>query len=103
MRNGLPDSGRVAEIASELDQYRRAVSVGPRSRLTLFGNVSSSLIAMGNPAAAIELECQWNSRTHGLPFLTLCGYSASSLRDCMPAVWSKACLEHQAVSHATDL
>jgi CheY-like chemotaxis protein len=103
MRNGLPDAGRVAEIASELDQYRRAVSVGARSRLTLFGDVAAALIADGNPAAAIELESQWNSLTHGLPFFTVCGYSASSLHDCTPDVWSKACLEHRAVSHANNL
>ena len=103
MRNGLPDPERVAEVASELDQYRRAVSVGPQSRLTLFGDVASSLIANGNSAAAIELESQWNSVTDGRAFFTLCGYSASCLDDCVPKIWSQACLEHWAVSHTTDL
>jgi CheY-like chemotaxis protein len=103
MRNGLPDPVRVEEVASQLDRYRGHVSVGEKSRLTLFGDVASSLITNGNPAAAIELEDQWNSVTHGLAFLTLCGYSASCLDYCVPEVWSQACLEHRAVSHTADL
>jgi CheY-like chemotaxis protein len=103
MRSGAPDSNLVAGVALELDQYRRDVSVGPQSRLTLFGDVASSLITGGNPEAASELESQWNGAIQGRPFLTLCGYSASCLDDCAPAVWSQACLAHWAVSHATDL
>jgi CheY-like chemotaxis protein len=103
MRNGFPDPDRVAEVASELDQYRRAVSLGAQSRLTLFGDVAASLIANAHPAAAIALESQWNSVTHGRAFFTLCGYSASCLDDCMPETWSQACLEHRAVSHTNDL
>ena len=103
MRNGLPDPHRVADVASDLDQYRRCVSAGAPSRLTLFGDVAASLIANDNPAAAVELESQWNGVTRGLPFFSLCGYSMSSLHDCAPEVWSKACLEHWAVSHASDL
>jgi CheY-like chemotaxis protein len=103
MRNGLPDADRVADVASELDQYRRDVSVGAQSRLTLFGDVASSLIANGNPTAAIELEGQWNTVSHGRAFFTLCGYSAPCLDDCVPEIWSKARLEHCSVSHTADL
>ena len=103
VRNGLPDKGRVADIASELEVYRRAVGVGTHSRLVLFGDTASWLISKGNPEAAIELESQWNSVTDGRAFFTLCGYSASSLQECGPEVWSEAYLEHSAVSHATDL
>ena len=49
------------------------------------------------------IESQWNRVTEGLPFLTLCGYAASSLQDCAPEIWSTAFLAHSAVSHATAL
>jgi len=103
LRGGRPDPRRVADVARELDRYRRGVSEGPQSRLTLFGDVASTLIAHGNPSAAATIESQWNRVTCGLPFLTLCGYSASSLRDCAPEVWSKAFLEHSMVTHDTAL
>jgi hypothetical protein len=102
LRDGCPDPDRVAEVVCELDRYRRTVSEGARSRLTLFGDVASTLIANGNPGAATTIESQWNRLTRRLPFLTLCGYSASCLHDCAPEIWSKAFLEHSAVSLATD-
>jgi hypothetical protein len=71
--------------------------------LTIFGDMAASLMAHGNPSAAIALESLWNSLTHGLPFFTVCGYSESCLDDCLPEIWSKACREHWAVSHTTDL
>src|SRR5918995_2929560 len=52
LRDGCPDPDRVAEVVCELDRYRRTVSEGARSRLTLFGDVASTLIANGNPRAA---------------------------------------------------
>ncbi len=103
MRNGLPDARLLGEIAAELDQYRRTVSEGPLSRLTLFGNMVGLLIADRNPTAAIALESQWNRLTDGLPFFTVCGYHASCFHDCVPDMWSNACAEHWAVSHSSDL
>lgn len=103
MRDGLPDPRLVENIASELDQYRRTVSEGPVSRLTLFGNMVVPLITDGNPAAAIALESQWHRLTDGLPFFTICGYHASCFHDCVPDVWSNACAAHWAVSHTRDL
>jgi CheY-like chemotaxis protein len=103
MRNGLPDAGLLGELASELDQYRRAASQGASSRLTIFGNMVMPLIAGGNATGAMALERQWNHLTHGLPFFTLCGYSASCFHDRGPDLWSTACEEHWAVSHASDL
>jgi hypothetical protein len=84
MRNGLPDPDRLAEIAAELDQYRRAVSEGATSRLTVFGNMVVSLSADGNAPAVIALESLWNRLTHGLPFLTLCGYDSCCFHDGVP-------------------
>ena len=103
MRDGHPDARLLGDIASELDQYRRTVSEGPLSRLTLFGNMVVPLITDGNPAAAIALESQWNRLTDGLPFFTVCGYHASCFHDTVSDVWSKACAEHWAVSHTSDL
>ena len=70
MRNGLPDPDRLAEVARELDEYRRAESEGGTSRLTVFGNMVVSLSADGNAPAVIALESLWNRLTHDLPFLT---------------------------------
>jgi DNA-binding NarL/FixJ family response regulator len=103
MRNGRPDAGIVAEIASELDQYRREATDGTPARLTIFGNIAESLTANGNPTAAIALESQWNALTRELPFFTLCGYSTGCFHDGVSGLWSSACQEHWAVSHAPDL
>lgn len=102
MRNGLPDPNLLAEIAVELDQYRRAVCDGPGSRLTVFGNMVMALHAAGNTRAMIALEREWNRMTHGLPILTLCGYGSPCFHD-SPGLWADACAEHWAVSHARHL
>jgi CheY-like chemotaxis protein len=103
MRNGVPDAGVIADIASELDQYRRDVCEGGSSRLTIFGNMVVPLIADGNSAAAIALESHWSRLTHALPFLTLCGYPASCFHACGPDVWSNTCHQHWAVGHTNDV
>jgi CheY-like chemotaxis protein len=101
MRNDVPDARIIADIVSELDQYRRAESVS--SRLTIFGNMVLPLIEDGNSIAAMALERHWDSLTHGLPFLTVCGYPASCFHDSERTVWSESCDAHWAVSHASDL
>jgi hypothetical protein len=103
MRNGLPDRDRLAEIVAELDQYRRAVSEGATSRLTIFGNMVMLLSADGNTQALIALESHWDRLTQGLPFLTLCGYTSSCFHDRVPNLFSDACSEHWALSHAKDV
>ena len=102
MHNGLPDPDRLAEIAVDLDQYRRAVCDAPGSRLTVFGNMVMALHAGGKTRAMIALEKEWNRLTHGLPILTLCGYGSTCFHD-NPGLWSEACAEHWAVSHARNL
>ena len=102
MRNGLPDPDRLAEIAVELDQYRRAVCDGPGSRLTVFGNMVMALHAGGKTRAMIALESEWNRLTHGLPILTLCGYGSTCFHDA-PGLWPDVCAQHWAVSHARNL
>jgi hypothetical protein len=103
LRNGLPDAGILADIASELDQYRREAGEGPSPRLTIFGNMAGLLIASGNPMAAIALERHWTALTRDLPFLTLCGYSTSCFSAGVPGLWSSTCQEHWAVSHANGV
>jgi DNA-binding NarL/FixJ family response regulator len=98
MRNGLPAAGVIAEIAAELDEYRRSVA-GAATRLTIYGNMVTVLLTQGNLEAAFALESQWNTVTRGLPFFTLCGYAMSCFQDHVPDVWSRACAEHSAVSH----
>ena len=103
MRSGLPDPDRLAEIARELDEFRRAVCEGVTSRLTVCGNTAVQLIAGGNTQAALALERQWSALTLGLPFLTVCGYSSSCFQEDRPGLWSGTCTEHRALSHATDV
>ena len=99
MRNGLPDPSRVAEIAAELNDYRLSVG-GGETRLTLFGNTVTVLLADGNTDGVIALESLWNSVTRTLPFFTLCGYSTASRLHEQTGPWFDACAEHSAVSHA---
>jgi len=103
IREGLSDADLLGKIAAELDQYRLAVAEGPASRLTIFGNMVVPLSTAGNAEAVIALERLWNTLTHGLPFLTLCGYSTSCFHDRLSGLWSETCDEHWAASHATDV
>jgi DNA-binding NarL/FixJ family response regulator len=103
MRDGLPDPGILQQITAELDDYRRAAAEAATSRLTIFGNMSASLVADGNIRAAIALENLWHRLTAGLPFLTICGYAATCFDGAAHDGWSHACAEHHAVSHASDI
>jgi DNA-binding NarL/FixJ family response regulator len=102
MRDGLPDQDRLAEIAAELDQYRRNTG-GPASRLTIFGNMAALLSAAGNHHAAIALESTWDRLTRDLPFLTVCGYPTACLHDGVVDLYARACAEHWAVGHSSEL
>jgi CheY-like chemotaxis protein len=97
MRNGLPDAGLLAEVAADLEQYRVAVSDAGDRRLTVFGNMVVRLIEDGNAAGAIALETAWNKLTGGLPFFTVCAYSASCFHAGEPDLWAKACAQHGAL------
>jgi hypothetical protein len=103
MRDGLPDPSRLAEVAAELDQYRRADGEGMTPRLTIFGNMVEVLSAEGNTRAMISLERLWDTLTEDLPFLTLCGYATSCFHNDVPDLWPDACNAHRALNHATDV
>ena len=103
MRNGEPDPERIADIARELDAYRRAESPGPASWLTLAGNIVVDLCGQQNAAAAIALEECWTTLTAGLPVLTICGYTSACFHEGVPGLWGAACHAHGALSHASDM
>ena len=103
MRDGMPDPDRLAEIAAELNEYRRGAAEGRMSRLTIFGNMVTKLGEAGNAEGVVALEHLWNTLTHDLPFLTLCGYSRSCFHDGVPGLWPRACAEHLVLSHASDV
>ena len=103
MCEGLPDSGLLATVAAELDEYRRAESRSTSSRLTIFGNMSACLIAGGNAEAARIMERRWHELTQHLPFFTVCGYPTSCFSDHVPDVWLNACAAHSAVSHSMSI
>ena len=103
MRNGLPDHSCLAEIVSELDEYRLAESEADTSRLTLFGNMGALLLGAGNTTVMVALESLWHSMTHQRPFFTLCGYSITSQLNEVPELWSETCAAHWAVSHASGI
>jgi len=62
-----------------------------------------TLSEAGNATAVIALETLWNTLTHDLPFLTLCGYETSCFHDGVPDLWPLACAEHRALTHASDV
>jgi CheY-like chemotaxis protein len=103
MRNGLPDPGRVAEIAREMDHYRVTVGEGTAPRLTIFGNMAMSLCAEGNIKAALALEHLWTTLTESLPVLTLCGYTTSCFHGHLPSAWSDVSGAHRTLTHAADV
>src|SRR5688572_6408085 len=74
MRDGRPDRDCLVEFIQDLDRLRLAASNGPRSRLTIVGDVSASLCRTGDFEGAVEIERTWNELTCQLPFFTVCTY-----------------------------
>ena len=99
MRDGRPDKGLLAEMVNGLDRLRLAAPKGPRSRLTILGDMAACLCRNGQFEAALELERTWNELTRSLPFFTVCSYpidcfEPSAARHRLPGV----CAEHSAVT-----
>ena len=103
MRDGVPDGNSLADVAAELDAYRRTAAEGTPAQLTIFGNMSVALCEDNNVKGAIALENLWNTLTRDLPFFTLCGYPTSCFRDGEHELWSAVRDEHWALSHANDI
>ena len=103
-RNGLPDADRIAEISTELEEYRISASESPTRRLTIFGDMAGTFALEGNGAAVRAMEHLWNKFTHHLPFLTVCNYSTKCFaHETSPSLLSDVSAEHWAVSHARGL
>jgi len=99
MRGGRPDDTCIDNMVADLERDR--ATRWPQSRLTLFGELVSTLYREGNFEAALELEQIWENRTRNLPFFTVCHYSADCFHDPKGReFFPKVCAEHGAVTHA---
>jgi DNA-binding NarL/FixJ family response regulator len=101
--NGVLDAQVLADIATELEAYRLAVTDTPSARLTIVGDLAGTLCARGNTDAAMALEHHWDRLTHGMPFLTVCAYDASSFDGGPPELWASVCADHWAVCQTSDV
>ena len=70
MRAGRPHLDSIAEMVAALESARTASAAGPRSHLTIVGEISAVLCRRGKPEAAVELERLWDELTRSLPILT---------------------------------
>ena len=99
IRSGTIEEDHVAGFVGEMERYRLSAAEGPARRLTICGDTSGRLLATGQPNAAVDLERNWSRLTKGLPFLTLCSYSAAASRHdgTHPEAFQHVCAEHSAV------
>jgi DNA-binding NarL/FixJ family response regulator len=79
MRDGRVHADAIAELVVTLERARTACPGGPRSHVTLVGEIAAVLCRRGNAAAALELESMWDEQTRSLPILTICAYPAGCL------------------------
>jgi len=98
MSDGRPDRDCLVEFVHSLDRLR-VDSNGPRSRLTIIGDLSASLCRNGDFEAAVEIERTWHELTCQLPFFTVCTYpidcfDPSAAQNQLP----RLCKEHNAVT-----
>lgn len=101
MRAGRPHRDSIAKIVAALDSARSASAAGPRSHLTIVGEMSLVLCRRGTPEAALELERLWDELTRSLPILTICPYPTSCFdHDGGPELVSGISAHHSVISHA---
>ena len=101
MRAGEPHRDSIAEMVAALESARRASAAGPRSHLTIVGEVSVVLCRRGTPKAALELERLWDELTRSLPILTICMYPTGCFdHDGVPGLVSSISAHHSVISHA---
>jgi CheY-like chemotaxis protein len=101
MRDGRPDAAALADVVNSLDRLRLAYNHGPKSRLTLFGEMAVILCRDGNMNSAVEVERIWTKLTQPLPFFTVCSYPIDCFQnEVAQKLFSMVCGEHVAVSHA---
>ncbi len=101
MRAGRPHLDSIAEMVAALESARRASAAGPRSHLTLVGEMSVVLCRRGTPEAAVELERLWDELTRSLPILTICTYATGCFdHEGVPGFVSSISAHHSAICHA---
>ena len=101
MRAGRPHLDSIAEMVAALESARTASAAGPRSHLTIVGEMSAVLCRRGTPEAALELERLWDELTCSLPILTICTYPTGCFdHDGVPGLVSSISAHHSVISHA---
>lgn len=101
MRAGRLHRDSIAEMVAALESARRASAAGPRSHLTIVGEMSAVLCRRGTPEAALELERIWDDLTRSLPILTICTYPKGCFDHAgVPGLVSSISAHHAVISHA---
>jgi CheY-like chemotaxis protein len=101
MRAGRPHFESIAEMVAALESARTGSAAGPRSHLTIVGEMSAVLCRRGKPEAALELERLWDQLTRSLPILTICTYPMGCFEhDEAPGLVSGISAHHSVIRHA---
>ena len=101
MRAGRPHLDSIAEMVAALESARTASAAGPRSHLTIVGEISAVLCRRGTPEAALEVERLWDELTRSLPILTICTYPTGCFdHDGALGFVSGISAHHSVISHA---
>jgi CheY-like chemotaxis protein len=92
----------IENYVATLDGWRVAAA-GPKSRLTVVGDISTQVLVGGNESAALDIEHLWNELTHARPFLTVCCYPRERIsEDAHTDLLPNLCAEHDAVAHTPE-
>ena len=97
MVNSWPDSTRLLRVASDLIMDAAKAAKGKHFRVAVCGECSPSLIAQGNPEAAIEMEHLWDkiARSHYVDIL--CGYLLRDFQTKRSSpIFERICVAHSA-------
>ena len=95
---GLPDPGRCATLVGGLLKEAAKGAQGKHPRVAICGECAPTLLAEGNPEAAVLLEHLWDEITGRHDADTLCGYLWSSVPDQRNGlIFERICAEHSAV------
>jgi len=93
----------MRDLINGLDRLRPAIPKGPRSRLTIFGDMAAVLCRNGDFEAALELERIWDDLTRALPFFTVCSYPIDCFENSEALnLLSNVCAAHSAVASGTS-
>jgi DNA-binding NarL/FixJ family response regulator len=101
MQAGRVHPESIAEMVATLERARTTSAAGPRSHLTIVGEIAVVLCRRGNPEAALDLERLWDELTRSLPILTICAYPTDCCDPDPTAMFLEGISAHHSViSHA---